>query len=204
MRQKCKKLLLQSGARSYDRSKINQILKKLIALSKARNILLYIPMEHEVDISALFKTLRRKVNLFVPFMQGQSFKVVKYRLPLQQKRFGIKEPKNSRFQRNIDLAIVPVIGVDGNFRRVGFGKGMYDRYFATVPKRPLTVFVQQKACITNKQVTDRYDVLGDLLITPQKIIIRGDSDVGRIIGRKLCRHYKWRCRVFRSKKDRKR
>ncbi|MCD8477422.1 MAG: hypothetical protein LRY68_05525 [Sulfurospirillum sp.] len=45
-------------------------------------------------------------------------------MPLERKIFNIKEPKNSfAVKPKIDLAIVPVIGVDGALKRIGFGKG---------------------------------------------------------------------------------
>ena len=50
----------------------------------------------EVDVLPLINKLRKKqVNVYVPYMEGDSFKVVKYRLPLEKKEFGIKEPNNS-------------------------------------------------------------------------------------------------------------
>ena len=96
---------------------------------KAKNILLYIPLDIEVDLRKLIAKLRKNSTIFVPFMEGVSFKMVKYRLPLMAKKFNIYEPPNSNFKFvKLDVAVVPVLGVDGNFKRIGFGKGMYDRF----------------------------------------------------------------------------
>lgn len=74
-------------------------------------------------------------------MQGESFKMVPFRLPLKKKKFGIYEAGNSlRDIKNIDVAIVPVVGVDGNLQRVGFGKGMYDRFFEKLKKETIHNF----------------------------------------------------------------
>jgi 5-formyltetrahydrofolate cyclo-ligase len=184
--------------------KVNEIIVRLIEFLKSNSILFYMPMGHEADIRPLLDRFRKKKKIYLPFMEGKSFKMVKYRLPLKLKKFGIKEPANSFYKLSkIDLAIVPVIGVDRNFRRVGFGKGMYDRFFDSLSYRPIVIFVQIKKCLTNSKITDNYDVLGDILVTPDEILIRGDLDVGRDFGRKFCRHYKWRCRIFDSKKNRK-
>ena len=199
-RSHCKKALFK---KSFDKSVAKRI-EELITFLGANDVLLYYPMEHEPDIKELFRSLRRDVNLYLPFMVGQSFVMVKFRLPLKKKRFGIFEPKISKPPKKIDLIVVPVIGVDGDFRRVGFGKGMYDRFFARLARKPLVIFVQNRVCITEQKLCDSYDIQGDLLITPKKIFIRGDSDVGRDIGRKLCSHSKWSCRIFPSKKIGKR
>ena len=72
-------------------------------------------------------------------MDGVSFKMVPLRLPLERKAFGIYEPRASHRKINlIDVAIVPAVGVDGSLRRIGFGKGMYDRFFPTLKTRPFT------------------------------------------------------------------
>ncbi len=202
-RQKCKERLFHVRAKRVRERKIEEKVMRILRLVKAKSILSYVAMGHEPRLREVFAQ-RGHQNIFVPFMQAASFKMVKFRLPLKKKKFSIYEPLNSFFSTKIDVAIIPVIGVDGDFRRVGFGKGMYDRFFAKLPYRPLILFIQIEKCFTKKFVTDRFDVQGDILITPKEIIIRGDSDVGRAIGRKLCGDHKWRCRLFHGKKTRKR
>jgi 5-formyltetrahydrofolate cyclo-ligase len=102
-------------------------------------------------------------------MEGKSFRLVKYRLPLEKKRFGIKEPKDSKQYRkkNIDLAIVPIVGLDITLRRVGFGKGMYDRFFEKEIKNiDKTVFVARKLCYSHEIITNDHDIKADIIIIP--------------------------------------
>lgn len=62
---------------------------------------------------------------------------------------------------------MPAIGVDVNMQRIGFGKGMYDRFFSKLKKRPYIIFIQPELCYTNKSVCDDYDIACDLLLTPK-------------------------------------
>lgn len=142
-------------------------LKRFIDYYQAKNILLYIPLGVEVDVHPLIKVLRREQkNIYVPYMNKDSFKLVKYRLPLQKKRFGIKEPKNSFCKpKKIDLAIVPVVGVDGACKRIGFGRGMYDRFFDRLEYKPTIVFTQLTLCKAKETLTDKYDIQADFIIT---------------------------------------
>jgi len=156
--------------------RVNQRLYCLIQEEKAETILLYVPLKIEVDIHPLIKRLRREGRLLlVPFMEGESFSLVKYRMPLERKQFGIREPKFSNLyrQKQIDLAIVPIVGTDPTLRRVGFGKGMYDRFFEHERKNiKKTVFVSRRLCFSSQIVTDHYDVMADMIITPEKILYR--------------------------------
>jgi len=144
-------------------------LDAFVKRTRARRIMAYIPMPIEANIFPLLQRWRQEgIALYVPFMEGESFRLVKYKYPLKRKRFGIKEPKNAtkKEPKTIDIAIVPVVAVDGNMRRIGFGKGMYDRFFTRYGRRiGRTVFVSRRACYTSKPVCDDYDISADAIIT---------------------------------------
>jgi len=146
---------------------VSNKLERVIKKTGAKNVLLYIPFKFEVNISKLINKLRfsGKYNIFVPYMKDESFVAVKYRLPLKIKKFGIKEPSFSHFSPKIDVVIVPVIGIDGQNKRVGFGLGMYDRYFEKLRKKPFTIFVQLTLCKTTRDLCEAHDIQADSIIT---------------------------------------
>jgi len=163
--------------------RVENIIKKY----NPKAVLLYMPMSHEPDLRPLFRRLAGRTKIYIPFMEGESFKLVQYRLPLRRKRFGILESNNSHFYLpKIDLAVVPVLGVDGKMGRIGFGKGMYDRFYASLDSRPITLFVQLCKCYTKEIVTDSFDIEADFYITPEDIIVRGKRYVDRTVDRR-CR-----------------
>ncbi|MDQ7047074.1 MAG: 5-formyltetrahydrofolate cyclo-ligase [Sulfurovum sp.] len=156
---------------SYTKDKnISSLLYRHIIKNNAQNVMLYLPLAMEVNLYPLILRLRKeKRKLYVPFMEGASFRLVRYRLPLFQKKFGIKEPKDSKQYRKkqIDIAIVPIVGVDVTRRRVGFGKGMYDRFFEKNKKNiKQVVFVARGLCYSKEIVTDSYDIKADMILTP--------------------------------------
>ena len=111
---------------------------------------------------------RKKCDVLVPFMEDKSFKMVSYRLPLKKKKFGIYEAGNSykKFKK-LDVAIVPIIGFDKDFKRIGFGKGMYDRFFDRLKYKPLTIFTQLKRCYINKPICDDFDISCDIFVSSE-------------------------------------
>jgi len=171
-RQKCLEQLKKTSSKStyFKDRRVVSVLHRIIREMDAKAVMLYLPLPTEVDIYPLIRMLRReRRQLYVPFMEGKSFSLVKYRQPLERKRFGIKEPKYSRQYRNkkIDIAIVPIVGIDLTQRRVGFGKGMYDRFFEKEMKNiGKTVFVARQLCYSSQIVTDAHDVKAELIIVP--------------------------------------
>ena len=83
-----KRLKFVSLFSKYSKNKrVIEKLKSIIQRVDAKNILLYIPLEIEVDIRPLINELRREKKIvYVPFMEDDSFKIVKYRLPLHKKK----------------------------------------------------------------------------------------------------------------------
>ncbi len=149
-----------------DKIIVDKLIKTIYTL-KPKSLLVYIPMELEVNILPLINRLRRerKIEIFVPYMHGDSFKIVKYRLPLNRKKFGIKEPNNSFVNKKIDVAIVPVVGIDGAYKRIGFGAGMYDRFFHRLKYKPTLIFTQTILCKTTEILSNDYDIQADYIIT---------------------------------------
>ncbi|MDQ7043135.1 MAG: 5-formyltetrahydrofolate cyclo-ligase [Sulfurimonas sp.] len=157
--------------RLYKTSLVNKKLLNLLKSKKRLKILFYYPLDMEVNILKSLVKLRKKHDIYIPFMVEQSFKMVPFRLPLRRKKFNIYEAGNTnRIIKKIDIAVVPVVGVDGNLQRVGFGKGMYDRFFEKLPKRPYIIFTQLELCYTKEFICDDHDISCDILITPKKTI----------------------------------
>jgi 5-formyltetrahydrofolate cyclo-ligase len=140
---------------------------ELILLHRPKKILAYIPLNLEVNILPLITQLRKKqiCEVYVPYITGKTFKIVKYRLPLNKKQYNLREPNNSNLKAILDIAIVPIVGTDKTSRRVGFGRGMYDRFFATLKSKPITIFTQLILCKNEIEITSYHDIKADFIIT---------------------------------------
>ena len=169
---KLKRASLQ-GKKSKDH-KVKLVLEQLLSDLEPKSILFYMPFGFEIDIRSLLINEKRKIRkCYVPFMVGESFKMVPYRMPLTQGNFGVSEPNTTLLNiEKVDVAIVPVVGVDTDSRRIGFGKGMYDRFFSRLTNKPIIIFVQIEECICEQKVTDYYDIQADIYITPKTIKYR--------------------------------
>ncbi len=98
----------------------------------AHTVLLYHPLPDEADISPLLPqaTAEGKTAL-LPAVEGEELVLRRYRgeASLLTGAYGIKEPTGEEYATldNIDLALVPGMAFDNHGRRLGRGKGYYDR-----------------------------------------------------------------------------
>lgn len=175
VRKSClKKLRSLPFSRRYVASKktnihIAKLLKK-ISKGKKR-ILFYLPMSHEVDLRPTMNKMRKNNDIFVPALEHMKFKMVEYRLPLVLNKYKIKEPKSAKNTiKSVDIMIVPVIAIDRVFRRVGFGKGMYDRFFASLKSKPIVIFTMPVLCYSKNIITKNYDIRGDFFVSSMGIL----------------------------------
>jgi len=172
-RKKCleKMKKISTHNKLYKNSQMEKRLERILKQQRGKSILFYYPLDFEADLRKLLQKMRKRHNVFLPFMEGESFKMVPFRLPLKKKKFDIFEAGNTlRDIKNIDIMIVPSIGIDGNFKRIGFGKGMYDRFFAKLHKKPYIIFVQPQLCFTQEKICDSYDITCNVVVTPEKTI----------------------------------
>lgn len=179
----CKKQLTSLSKKpNLTDKKALPILKKQLLRLKSKNILLYCPMDTELNIYPLIYWLKKQkhIRIFVPYIEGVSFKMIPFRLPLEKNKYGIFEARKSLFySTKIDTAIVPFLGIDKDFKRVGFGKGMYDRFFANLPHKPYVIFVSRRIIYSKKVITQPYDIAADSVVSGFCQLKRGVN--GRIL-----------------------
>ncbi|EAI8624078.1 MULTISPECIES: 5-formyltetrahydrofolate cyclo-ligase [Campylobacter] len=178
---------------------VNKILK---SCKNYKNILIYIPLKYEINLYKFRHFLTKKYRIFVPFMQDKSLKVVKLRLALDKKSFGVYEPKDSFLQTRIDVAIIPVIGVDAKLGRVGHGQGFYDRFFENISyKKPLVIFTQMMDAKSHQIFSQDHDIKGNFYINPYKKYFRKVKNNDRNISRINSRFHRRRDWIYSRQKD---
>lgn len=118
--------------------KIDALIKK----NKSMLILGFMPLGNEIDLRPLYEKILAgyykdefdiDITLGLPRVCGKEmrfFKVSSIK-NLEKSKFGIMEPEiNSEEIIAKDAhVLVPLIGLDKNKKRLGFGGGYYDRYF---------------------------------------------------------------------------
>ena len=130
-----KRLLLKQESFSL----YNQvILEKVLAhplLQKSQMIGCYVSLDNEVETHSLIKKLLLSHHVCVPKVEGDImhfYEITSFN-DLKEGHFHVLEPTSSKriAPEDIDMMIVPMLAYDQRLYRVGYGKGYYDKYFAS-------------------------------------------------------------------------
>ena len=129
---------------------------------KAKNVMLFYPMEHEINLLDL---LNDNKNFYFPRVNGKELLVCPAGDKFQKSKFNIYEPCTTPVEpKFLDLVIVPALAVDSANYRLGYGGGFYDRFLCNYPEID-TVVPIQKEFIYDEFEHDKYDVPVDYVIT---------------------------------------
>ena len=139
VKNKIRKSLFEQGQSISNESKNKlglQIQKHALEIIDTRdidNIALYFPFRNEVNTNILVKAFTNlHKNIYMPKVLDETnmaFNLLCNKSKFSINRFGIKELDNTDYIdiNNIDLMFIPMVGVDPNGCRLGYGSGYYDR-----------------------------------------------------------------------------
>ena len=152
--------------------KIHQRVREVKDFEKARKIGAYYPIGSEIltqDIIQELLSVGKKVLL--PKMTGNmiEFREISDFANLERGSFGIMEPKdNCPRDNDLDLALVPAVGISPSGVRLGYGHGFYDRFLAENSTNTISLILE-KQLVRNIPRSD-HDVLIDWIVTEDRAI----------------------------------
>ncbi len=117
---------------------------RLRGFRAGKRVALYLPFDREVDTAALIRAAQQRgVQIFVPFISDRRHCRLRF-FPLigetSPGAFGISVPRLRTAPISpqwLNLIVVPLVGVDGDGRRLGMGGGYYDRALAFRRRRSI-------------------------------------------------------------------
>ena len=152
--------------------KIAKKLKKIRAFRDAQKIGAYYPIGSEVQTQDIIQELLSQgKEVFLPRVSGENmdYKKISDFSSLESGSFDIMEPKiECETLNNLDLILVPTVGITPKGVRLGYGYGFYDRFLAN--HKTLTISLTlEKQVVKNIPKSD-HDVLIDWIVTEDSII----------------------------------
>ncbi|MDD8049452.1 MAG: 5-formyltetrahydrofolate cyclo-ligase [Thomasclavelia sp.] len=145
-------------------------LKSLKEYQTANTIAIYVSYNNEVDTIEFIKENISIKRICVPKIinKEMNFYLINSFDELKPGYFNILEPiTNHLISKNeIDLMIIPVVGYDKNFNRLGYGGGFYDRYLKGYKGSKIGIAYSFQR--VEKIDTEKFDVPLDKVISENK------------------------------------
>lgn len=138
-----RRLCLPSEEVDKNSQRISEIMTRLGVFKKANRIALYSPIRNEVRTEPIFKrAVEYGKRVYFPRIEGTilEFHGVDDLGELKPGRFGIPEPRPDSEKirtEDLDIVVVPGVAFDRLGRRLGYGKGYYDRTLKGIDRERL-------------------------------------------------------------------
>lgn len=172
---KIKRKYFQHSAREVADGAIADIVMQ--AFGYAQSFFVYYSYGSEADTHALIKRLLLAgKRVYLPKTEGKNVLAIEYNGDedaLKKNAYGILEPCGQAYDGEIDVCITPLLAVNYNGFRLGYGGGYYDRFFAEHPQI-LKVGIGYKLQITDDEFEEENDVPLDIFVCE-----RGMTTFGR-------------------------
>ena len=170
-------LLEKRDGTSFDLMKIasKSILKKLKKIESfrdAQKIGAYYPIGSEVLTQDIMQeALSEGKEIFLPKVVGKNieFRKIENFSNLENGSFDIMEPRNEcPVDNNLDVILVPTVGISPKGVRLGYGHGFYDRFLAENKIETISLTLE-KQVVKNIPRSD-HDVIINWIVTEDRII----------------------------------
>ncbi len=152
--------------------------ERLLALpewANAERIAGYVPIQAELDPGGALDAARAEGKTVVlPRVDLERQRVVLHRWEgeaLEPGAFGIPEPApDAPTVDEVDLILVPALGVDEGGHRIGWGKGFYDKLLAAEARTAFRVAVVFDFQLLSECPVTPHDVPAHVVVTDQQTI----------------------------------
>lgn len=174
---------LSEGQRTENSRIIKDRLQSLIEFKKSETIMCYIDFKSEVMTKEfIIEALMAKKKIVVPVVVKKEDSSLHIEVSaienidsgLEKSNFGILEPKKKLIRlidpKEIDLAVIPGVAFDIQRHRIGYGKGLYDRFLTQLSDNCMKIGICFEAQVQENIPHETHDILMDMIITENRII----------------------------------
>ena len=166
-----RRVMSPQDCQMYSQQILDQ-LEQMTCFREAKTVLLYYPIQNEVDVLPLVKKYKHEKTLLFPVSHRHGMTVHPYagNKNMHRGKFGIPEPTTPAYEGEIDLVIVPAVAFDEKGRRLGRGGGYYDRFIKKLTYAVL-VGVGYDFQLVDEVPAARHDQRVHRIILPSKTIL---------------------------------
>ncbi len=163
---------MSPGLRRAAEKKISDTLSAQAVLEGWQRVAVFLPWRGEPDLMSTWRAWHsRGLSLALPVVVARDQPLVMQRwhpgAPLIQDAMGLSVPAKAQ-SLDCDTWLVPCVGIDPLGRRLGAGKGFYDRTIAATPKPwPRLIGVCFQQAISAEPFGQAHDLVLNACVTEQ-------------------------------------
>ena len=147
-------------------------LEHTAAFMLADRIMMYHSLPDELSTRAFLTKWSGRKKFYLPRVNGVNLEVLPYEESrLELGSFHIEEPSGHDITdpSEIELVVVPAVAYDRKGRRLGRGKGFYDRFLSTTKATKIGVGYEFQ--LVDELPVEAHDVPMDMIVTQHTTII---------------------------------
>jgi len=150
--------------------KMQKKLKKIYAFKNAQKIGVYYPIQSEIFTQDIIQELiSNGKEVFLPKVveEKMEFRKITDFSSLEKGRFDIMEPKeNCPKNNNLDVILIPTVGISPSGVRLGYGNGFYDKFLAE--NKTTTIALTLEKQIVKNIPKSEHDISIDWIVTEDR------------------------------------
>jgi 5-formyltetrahydrofolate cyclo-ligase len=151
--------------------KMQKRINKVYAFKDAQKIGLYYPIGSEILTQDIIQELISKgKEVFLPKVTGESmeFRKIDDFASLERGNFDIMEPKEDcKVDNDLDIIVVPTVGISPTGVRLGYGHGFYDKFLAKNDIMTISLTLEKQ--IIKNIPKSEHDINMDWIITEDRM-----------------------------------
>ncbi len=152
------------------RNVLRAIAEKGLDAVKDRKAFVYLSFSSEAPTDKLIQALLEGGwRVYCPRIENRQMLAVEYGEDFSLSSFGTREPIGEPYAGKLDLAVVPLLAVDEQGRRLGYGGGYYDRFLGEHPET-LRLAYGFDFQIIRQVPTEEHDIKMDGIATDKRIV----------------------------------
>jgi 5-formyltetrahydrofolate cyclo-ligase len=174
-----KRLALSDAAFQQISHRLTEQFFASVDLSFVKVLHTFLPIEKQKEVNTwlIIERVRREfphIRIAIPRINNQTASIENFYFEglhqLEKNTWGIMEPKQGIPvpSEKIDAVLVPLLGFDRSGNRVGYGRGFYDKFLATVDCKKIGLsFFQPEPIIEGM---GPQDLPLDMVVTPEGVV----------------------------------
>lgn len=166
------RVIMPPEARRSAAEEVFDRLEKTAAFLLSNKIMMYHSLPDELDTHEFLKKWAGKKRFFLPRINGVNLEVLPYdESRLELGSFHIEEPTGNEITNpeEIEMVVVPAVAYDRKGKRLGRGKGFYDRFLAQT--KATKVGVGYEFQLVDELPAEDHDIPMDMVITQHTTIV---------------------------------